>query len=527
MSNPHIPIVIHRPRISYESLLCAFLLALFVLTVYTPPAFAAVLASQTDSSTAYTPMWNTGSSGYWHLRFITGSTVIAKSVIVASSDVSCTNTGLAVVINGVGVVANSASSTATIDSDGRVACQWFFDGSGLSLSAGTYYFSGGVNSSSDGTWYGAASGSASETGNGNLSGSSFTAYGSGGERAYVICNTAACSFLPAADSTRIIATVPLNHAVVASSTSFAVNTTAAISSADYSSDLRVRIRVSNDARRITMLANALLAFDSAFGTGSTQHAVDKTFLFSPVNGTYVYATTTELAQIGQYTYQAFVEKPHDYFFGLNFGVYDTLAATTTKFLVATSTAYDALVTDNVSNFNALLNAETEKCIDIITTFKACIFSLIVPNDDDFNAVGQQIYDTFFTRVPFGYVTRFVSIMSSSTPIALPALSYSFGTSSPAVLVSLTASDPVTFNIFDNFGVIQSIRSDQPEHKNIWEIVDPYWQMAVAFCVLFVIMEDLLGMSFGVASDEIPEKGTLTKTQSIAARNKYLRDRDGV
>lgn len=331
------------------------------------------------------------------------------------------------------------------------------------------------------------------------------------------------------DSTTHIETVtPSDQAVVATSTSFALETDVYINPADLNPDMQVRINITNDAARVTQLASALVAWDSAFGTGSDQQKIDRTFIF-PVNtdGTINFATTTNLQQIGRYTMRTTIENQQGFFESLIFSqrIY---AASTTKFTVATSTAYDHLIQGNIEEFNELLNQETLECDTIVTTFKACVFTLLVPNDDDFSAVGDQLYQTFFGRVPFGYATRFATIMASSTPISPPGLSYTFGSSSPQVLQGLTYS----INPFDYMDTVADIRSDDGENKNIWEIVDPYFTMVVAFAVLFVIIEDLLGMRFVKEnSDEngIPLRGTLSKKQAYEAkvaarRNDPLRTR---
>lgn len=121
----------------------------------------------------------------------------------------------------------------------------------------------------------------------------------------------------------------------------------------------------------------------------------------------------------------------------------------------------------------------------------CLGSLFVPNrnqlSDDFDALRIGV----FQHVPWGYVNQFYLDFSTSTPVEPPALTYTFGSSSPAVLQGKTYS----MQIFDYFGLIGTVKADDGSNKNIWDIFDPFFQLLVNLAVVMVVISDVIGLGF--------------------------------
>lgn len=165
-------------------------------------------------------------------------------------------------------------------------------------------------------------------------------------------------------------------------------------------------------------------------------------------------------------------------------------------------------------------------------FGNCLAYLFIPSADSLRVEFFKLRENVLSLFPFGYVTRFIEIIVTTEAVEPPALTYSFGTSSAEDLQTLTDGDPITFQIWDQFDELESIESDQGTNKNIWDLVMPYFNIVVALAVLFVILNDLLGIQ--IISDSTQDthredsydssgnetvKTTVTKKSDISFRYK--------
>jgi len=125
-------------------------------------------------------------------------------------------------------------------------------------------------------------------------------------------------------------------------------------------------------------------------------------------------------------------------------------------------------------------------------------SVVLPDSQILRNDFNSLYNNIFTRAPIGYVTRFVTILSTSTIKKPPAISYTFGSSSPTELQGKNYS----MQIFDKFGTFLAVRADDGSNKNIWDIVMPWFTVAVNLCVLAVILAGLLGLVIGETEEAV-------------------------
>lgn len=170
-----------------------------------------------------------------------------------------------------------------------------------------------------------------------------------------------------------------------------------------------------------------------------------------------------------------------------------------RFIIGGLTWYDQYVTDTVAaRDRALLDAQSCNPLSSEFDILECLALLILPTESQLASLWDQLYTQLFSKVPFGYITRFVEIVSSAEAQIPPAIVYTFGSSSPASLQGLS----VDFQIFDpaNWSLITEIESDSLTNpKNLWDIIMPYVNTIIALGVLGVILADLMRMgvpSFG-------------------------------
>ncbi len=102
--------------------------------------------------------------------------------------------------------------------------------------------------------------------------------------------------------------------------------------------------------------------------------------------------------------------------------------------------------------------------------------------------------------PIGYVTRFIDILSSDATSSIPAISYTFATSSP-----MSAMGEIRFDIMDNFAqagaLIAEAKSDRAEQKDVWDIMMPFVNIFVYVYMFYMMIHALTGIHRGGDPDD--------------------------
>lgn len=309
-------------------------------------------------------------------------------------------------------------------------------------------------------------------------------------------------------TTRIDSVSPPDGGLVATSTLFSLGATGYVNPGDIASSSELQINVSNQCNIVDQL------------TSSTCNVVNEVLTF-PISssGSFNISTTTSFLSPGIYTMTTQVFNPGQVFGWTLPGIFGNLGgsqlvATTTQFIVGTTTPSESVVGaffDRANNILLSGNAAgqaTSSCA--ILTFNAsdCLTALFIPPSGTFNAVFNTARSNVLSVAPWGYITQFIADLSTTAPVEPPPIAYTFGSSSPAIL----QGDSYSINPFDYIGTsspIYAIRSDDGKNENIYQIVDPYFQVVVAFAVLLVILSDIMGLSIG--GDRLRERETESET----------------
>jgi len=164
----------------------------------------------------------------------------------------------------------------------------------------------------------------------------------------------------------------------------------------------------------------------------------------------------------------------------------------------------------------------------------CSYYLLVPSKFDLShsrdplvsgsgGILENFQDSFLSKAPWGYLTRLSLLVATSTRIIPPALTYTFGSSSPSEIRGLTYS----MQIFNHFDELESIRADDGSNKNLWEIVDPYFRLIVGLSALFVVLSDLVGLGIsGGKGKNFPQR-SITGKYSSDIENMKIKDYSGL
>lgn len=117
----------------------------------------------------------------------------------------------------------------------------------------------------------------------------------------------------------------------------------------------------------------------------------------------------------------------------------------------------------------------------------CIYSIVAP-PPAILAIDFQAFQTeFLTVAPWGYLTRFFSIITDTGTTTLPMIDFAFATSSPLFGYDIHL-DP--FGTLAQAGSIINATSTNADPKTIWQIMELPINLVVYLMLAFMIIKDL-------------------------------------
>ncbi len=137
----------------------------------------------------------------------------------------------------------------------------------------------------------------------------------------------------------------------------------------------------------------------------------------------------------------------------------------------------------------------------------CIYSIIEPPSDILSLDLDNLYNAYARVAPIGYVTRFVEILTSDATSTIPAISYSFASSSPMAVMGDIHFDPAA-EIAASGDLIGQMTSDRADHKTVWDIMMPFVRLFVYLFLLFMIIHDLTGIHSGSSPSDGGGRGRM-------------------
>jgi len=300
---------------------------------------------------------------------------------------------------------------------------------------------------------------------------------------------------PGDTTTRIDSVVPVpDSSANATSTSFTFSASGYVNGNDYAtSSTMLHIR----ARQLTGMGlrdNSILSQGVEF------------YIPITASGAFSVSTTTNIYSSGQWTAYYAIETPSITVFGVPILFEDfwlpggnfftkSLAVIYDKFEVATSSSFEQQEAAIDISGNSIVASTTvsgaNNCAALSAGFDlgACLTSLVQPSDaelaDDVNTVKTKI----LAKAPWGYVYRFVSILSASSTVALPTFNVDIADNTAAS--GTLAFDPG--DMLSGGGTLLSGITDPHSGKNMRQIIEPFIQLFIAISVLIIIFHDLMAM----------------------------------
>lgn len=156
-------------------------------------------------------------------------------------------------------------------------------------------------------------------------------------------------------------------------------------------------------------------------------------------------------------------------------------------------AFSDLQTFFASSTATSTAATSRDCNPLAFDVKNCMAYLLIPSTKDLQNTILGVKDQILVRIPWGYPTRFYSILTSGVTTTLPSFSVNLHLGSNAT----TSTSTLTFSPDDMLtggAALASSITDVTYGKTMREITEPLVQGGIALLVLFIIVGDMLGGS---------------------------------
>lgn len=260
---------------------------------------------------------------------------------------------------------------------------------------------------------------------------------------------------------------------------------------------------------------------------NTYHFIDNHFATS--SGLFTYATSTVLAD-GNYRVSGYLTRSYlglnDIWSGINTSAIDELH---NQFIVGTSTTLGNLSQSLFTDVNSLISSTTIStttaamragCVPWSGSFDVdlCVTYLLVPSSEQLNSAMISLRDGVLTKAPVGYVTRFIDIISASSTVAMPTISYTFATSSALASIGTMTFDPFGA-LSSTTNILHSAVSDQGGGA-VWDVIGLVIKIAIYLALVLMIVHDITGILYHGDSGSVD----LSEDISNEEKRSFRRDR---
>jgi len=298
---------------------------------------------------------------------------------------------------------------------------------------------------------------------------------------------------PSNTGTRIISVSPQNASIVATTTSMGGATTTEVkgyvTDTDIASSTQVSVSYSNQGCA-SLSITALQAVNGDCSLSITYQITS--------SGNFDFSTTTLFNYIGQWNYVATIENTTGSYCIFGYCLINNstdLSQVSGSFKIGTTTAYDRLV-QQIASTSQAVPPDLTGCNPFSGQFDlgGCTAALFLPSASDTQEFITSYTGQFLQYWPLGYVTRFVVILSSSTPQALPSISYTDTSGNPLLSsIGTIAFDPLGDLVSSSslFNTAVSNVSANPE--TIWQILGPLAQIIIYLTLIGMMLHDITGI----------------------------------
>jgi hypothetical protein len=304
--------------------------------------------------------------------------------------------------------------------------------------------------------------------------------------------------LPVIDNpnvTSITSVIPGNNETIATSTTNTIGANGFLASEDLNdySKLKIHIASLGDQFVYGQCADVICA----------TLGFKRDFSYSLVTATgFNFASSTAGLPLGRYSLRATIEKGSFCVFGFCASTKE-LVATTTTFLVATTTRNDQLrerTLGFIDTYNSMASTTTDFSACTIGAFNLLICGqdlltwAFVPTSDSMSYTVETIKTGVLRKVPFGYVYRFVEILTDTASTTLPTFDIPLlypNSNNQMAFATSTLFQPG--DMLAGAGQVLDSIKDPIWGTGLKDTFEPIIKAIIAMLVLVTIVSDLLGM----------------------------------
>jgi len=305
------------------------------------------------------------------------------------------------------------------------------------------------------------------------------------------------------NATVIISVTPENAELLSTSSTQTIGATGRINENDLNNYSVLEIHIENSNYSFKQCADVICA-----GISSTGISLDFSYPLV-VDSYFNYSSTTSSLPVGKYYMITKIRTGSYCLLGLCANT-RTLVSTSTTFIIATTTKADKLK-DAAINYVNDLNSDSDSFQNCgISDFNLflCGSDLItyafVPTSDSMDYMVDTLHDDILIHFPIGYLTDFISIISTSTVGTLTVLNATVPNGIPGAGSHLTLDMTGVLDQFLNATTGAYINATASSTETLFEITNRYWKYILYILTIFYILRRIMGQT--LIPQGMPEEG---------------------
>lgn len=300
------------------------------------------------------------------------------------------------------------------------------------------------------------------------------------------------SYIDGANNTsRIITTTPYNGQTIATSTTNTIGATGYLSAEDLNDYSKLKIHIENSANSFLNCADVICA-------GLSANAISRNFeKILLTAGSFTFSSTTTGLPIGKYYLTATIEKG-DYC-AFEFCLLTTkVFSTTTTFIVASTTKADKLKESVINYMAGITGTEDDfnNCTVTSFSFLECMSDLFlyafIPTESELEFVFNQFYTDALIHFPLGYITDFISIISTTTVGTLTPIDAYIPNGVPGTGAHIRLDLTNGLDMLLNATTSQFNNVSASSTQTFYEYTSYYWNLILYIMAGFYIIRRILG-----------------------------------
>lgn len=141
----------------------------------------------------------------------------------------------------------------------------------------------------------------------------------------------------------------------------------------------------------------------------------------------------------------------------------------------------------------------------------CVLALFLVSGSQGGDLASALQNAVLTKVPFGYATRIVSLLSTTTTADIPSATLHLNGNVPSALQG-TTTIMNTMDAINGATAILTTQIDDGSGHNLWDVTMPYFKKIVYLLLALLIIRDILGVEF-ISKNQFGTHGALSDTNS--------------